>query len=59
MRPGAARWPDPVVAAAVILDPDRIPDGIADSKVLDEDAREFLYVRITATRRSSASASPT
>lgn len=39
----------PVVAAAVILDPDRIPDGINDSKVLDEEAREFLYVRIRAT----------
>ncbi len=39
----------PVVAAAVILDPERIPDGIDDSKVLDEEAREFLYGRITAT----------
>lgn len=39
----------PVVAAAVILDPDRIPDGINDSKVLDEETREFLYGRIKAT----------
>jgi ribonuclease HII len=39
----------PVVAAAVILDPERIPDGIDDSKVLNEDAREFLYGRIKAT----------
>jgi ribonuclease HII len=39
----------PVVAAAVILDPDRIPDGINDSKVLDEDTREVLYRRIRAT----------
>jgi ribonuclease HII len=39
----------PVVAAAVILDPDRIPDGIDDSKVLDEETREFLYGRIKAT----------
>ena len=39
----------PVVAAAVILDPDRIPDGINDSKVLDEETREVLYVRIRAT----------
>lgn len=39
----------PVVAAAVILDPDRIPDGINDSKVLDEEAREILYTRIKAT----------
>ena len=40
----------PVVAAAVILDPERIPDGIDDSKVLDADTREVLYARITATR---------
>lgn len=39
----------PVVAAAVILDPQRIPDGINDSKLLDEDAREVLYGRILAT----------
>lgn len=39
----------PVVAAAVILDPQRIPDGINDSKVLDEEDREILYVRIRAT----------
>jgi ribonuclease HII len=39
----------PVVAAAVILDPDRIPDGINDSKVLDEETREVLYTRIRAT----------
>jgi ribonuclease HII len=39
----------PVVAAAVILDPDRIPEGINDSKVLDEDSREVLYKRIRAT----------
>lgn len=41
----------PVVAAAVILDPDRIPDGINDSKVLDEESREILYTRIRATAR--------
>jgi ribonuclease HII len=39
----------PVVAAAVILDPDSIPDGINDSKVLDEGARAVLYNRIKAT----------
>src|ERR1700741_1963587 len=39
----------PVVAAAVILDPGRIPDGINDSKVLDEETREALYARIKAT----------
>lgn len=39
----------PVVAAAVILDPESIPAGIADSKLLDEDSREVLYDRIVAT----------
>jgi ribonuclease HII len=39
----------PVVAAAVILDPRRIPDGINDSKLLDEETREVLYTRIKQT----------
>ncbi len=39
----------PVVAAAVILDPERIPDGINNSKVLDENTREVLYRRIKST----------
>ena len=43
---GRGPWAGPVVAAAVILDPDNIPAGIADSKALDADAREFLYPRI-------------
>lgn len=43
---GRGPWAGPVVAAAVILDPDRIPAGIDDSKVLDEAARESLYQRI-------------
>lgn len=33
----------PVVAAAVILDPDRIPAGLRDSKKLSEAAREALF----------------
>jgi ribonuclease HII len=33
----------PVVAAAVILDPNRIPRGLNDSKKLDPDERERLY----------------
>jgi ribonuclease HII len=32
----------PVVAAAVVLDPQRIPKGIADSKTLSKGARESL-----------------
>ena len=33
----------PVVAAAVVLDPHRIPDGIADSKVLTAKGREAAF----------------
>ena len=43
---GRGPWAGPVVAAAVILDPDRIPAGIADSKQLDADHREVLFQRI-------------
>lgn len=39
----------PVVAAAVILDPERIPRGLNDSKKLDAAAREKLYEKICAT----------
>jgi ribonuclease HII len=43
---GRGPWAGPVVAAAVILDPDNIPTGIDDSKALDEDARDVIYRRI-------------
>ncbi|MGL4975070.1 MAG: ribonuclease HII [Bosea sp. (in: a-proteobacteria)] len=33
----------PVVAAAVVLDPDNIPDGLADSKALKAHQREALF----------------
>lgn len=39
----------PVVAAAVVLDPDRIPRGLNDSKKLTPQEREKLYARICAT----------
>jgi ribonuclease HII len=39
----------PVVAAAVILDPKRIPRGLDDSKKLTAAERETLYERIFAT----------
>ncbi len=39
----------PVVAAAVILDPDRIPRGIDDSKRLTAEEREELFDKICAT----------
>lgn len=48
---GRGPWAGPVVAAAVILDPERIPPGLDDSKVLDEAARERAYAAIIATSR--------
>lgn len=39
----------PVVAAAVVLDPKRIPKGINDSKRLTAEARERLFEKICAT----------
>jgi len=39
----------PVVAAAVVLDPARIPRGLNDSKKLDAEERERLYDKICAT----------
>lgn len=46
---GRGPWAGPVVAAAVVLDPGRIPQGIADSKVLEPDEREAICERIYAT----------
>ncbi len=43
---GRGPWAGPVVAAAVILDPDRIPASLDDSKVLDEDTRAHLFNHI-------------
>ncbi|MEQ1653246.1 MAG: ribonuclease HII [Hyphomicrobium sp.] len=43
---GRGPWAGPVVAAAVILDPARIPDNIDDSKAMDEEGRAFLYNRL-------------
>jgi ribonuclease HII len=39
----------PVVAAAVVLDPERIPKGIDDSKRLTAERREELFEEICAT----------
>lgn len=36
----------PVVAAAVVLDPDAIPAGLNDSKKLSQSRREFLFKEI-------------
>jgi ribonuclease HII len=43
----------PVVAAAVVLDPDNIPRGLNDSKKLDAGEREKLYEKICATAQVS------
>jgi len=39
----------PVVAAAVVLDLKKVPDGLADSKVLRPERREELFEAIVAT----------
>src|SRR3990170_2325062 len=43
---GCAPLAGPVVAAAVILDRDRFPRGIDDSKKLDLNTREAIYARL-------------
>lgn len=43
---GRGPWAGPVVAAAVILDPARVPAGINDSKALSAARREALYAEI-------------
>jgi ribonuclease HII len=48
----------PVVAAAVILDPKRIPRGIDDSKRLTRGKREELFEQICATALVSVAVAP-
>ena len=43
----------PVTACAVRLDPDRVPKGLRDSKVLTTARREALYLEITAVAEVS------
>ncbi|MFO1147720.1 MAG: ribonuclease HII [Alsobacter sp.] len=43
----------PVVAAAVVLDPRRVPGGLDDSKLLPPARREALYEEIMATAQVS------
>jgi ribonuclease HII len=45
---GRGPWAGPVVAAAVILDPARVPDGIGDSKALRPALRRRLATEILA-----------
>lgn len=46
---GRGPWAGPVVAAAVILDPRNIPDGLNDSKKLTPKKREALFGPICAS----------
>jgi ribonuclease HII len=45
---GRGPWAGPVSAAAVILDPRRMPKGLNDSKALSAKAREALEIEIMA-----------
>jgi len=48
----------PVVAAAVILDPKRVPRGLNDSKKLDHETREKLYAKICACAEVAVAMAP-
>jgi ribonuclease HII len=48
----------PVVAAAVILDPDNVPRGLDDSKRLTPERREVLYERICARAHVAVALAP-
>src|SRR4029453_10797965 len=48
----------PVVAAAVILDPKRVPRGLDDSKRLDPDVREKLYAKISRSAEAAVALAP-
>jgi ribonuclease HII len=48
----------PVVAAAVILDPKRVPRGLDDSKKLDPVTREKLYAKICASAEVAVALAP-
>jgi ribonuclease HII len=48
----------PVVAAAVILDPQRVPRGLNDSKKLDRPQREKLYETICASAAVAVALAP-
>src|SRR6476620_5196502 len=47
-----------VVAAAVVLDPDRIPRGLNDSRQLEAGAREKLYGTIRASAQVAVASGP-
>lgn len=45
---GRGPWAGPVVAAAVILNPDAVPEGLNDSKQLTARKRNVAFERLTA-----------
>ncbi|OYT73191.1 MAG: ribonuclease HII [Chloracidobacterium sp. CP2_5A] len=49
---GRGAWAGPVVAAAVILHPARLPDGLNDSKRLSPAQREQLYAALETAAES-------
>lgn len=49
---GRGPWAGPVVAAAVILDPNNLPTGLNDSKALGAPERERLYEIIIQTSQT-------
>jgi ribonuclease HII len=55
---GVAPLAGPVVAAAVILDPKRVPNGLDDSKRLTAERREELFVEICATAEIGVAFAP-
>src|SRR5216684_6558949 len=48
----------PVVAAAVVLDPKRVPRGLDDSKKLDPQTREKLHAKICASAQVAVAFAP-
>jgi ribonuclease HII len=55
---GRGPWAGPVVVAAVVLNPDRIPEGLNDSKLMTPEAREDRYAEIIATASVSVVIGP-
>ena len=56
-KPDGARWLGPVVAAAVILDPDNVPRGLNNSKRLTPDGAK-TYERICARAHVAVAMAP-
>lgn len=48
---GRGAWAGPVTVAAVVLDPDRTPEGLADSKLLRAEVRTELAAQLRQAAR--------